>query len=75
LTDCLLHFTASRSGMIYGCWTPRTDLLIRLMPERLFVHLGEKGALPAAAGVVLVTMGFVRMKFTCPERSEGRTDY
>ena len=36
---------------------PRTDMLIRLMPAELFVHLGLKGLLPAGAWYALLTLG------------------
>lgn len=32
---------------------PRTDLLIRLMPEKLFVFLGIRGGIAAGAGILL----------------------
>ena len=46
-----LFVTFHRAAFRNDLWLldPRTDLLIRLMPEELFVHLGEKG-LALAAG-------------------------
>lgn len=37
---------------------PRTDLLIRLMPEPLFIRLGLRGLTPALGWLLLLTLGF-----------------
>ncbi len=36
---------------------PRTDLLIRLMPTELFVHLGIRGVIPAAGWMGVLALG------------------
>ena len=41
---------------------PRTDLLIRLMPENLFIDLGLRGLLAAGVWVLLLTVGFARIR-------------
>ncbi len=51
---------------------PRTDLLIRLMPQPLFVHLGMKGLLPAAGwmAALAVAFWFVATRQSGKERKE-----
>ena len=41
---------------------PGTDLLIRLMPETLFMDLGLRGAVVAGIWGLLVTLGFLRLE-------------
>ena len=41
---------------------PRTDLLIRLMPETLFEDLGLRGLLAAGIFTLLLVLGFVRLR-------------
>ena len=41
---------------------PRTDLLIRLMPEAFFVDLGLRGLIVAILWVLLLALGFLRLR-------------
>ncbi|MBQ8074276.1 MAG: DUF1461 domain-containing protein, partial [Clostridia bacterium] len=51
-----LFVTFHRLAFTNDLWllNPRTDLLIRLMPEEMFVDLGLKGLCAFAAGMALL---------------------
>ena len=50
---------------------PRTDLLIRLMPETFFIHLGCRGLLAAGIWILLLALGFClpRRKYSGKEKA------
>ena len=43
----------------YWLLNPRTDLLIRLMPQEMFIDLGMKGLLLFLAGEALMILGIL----------------
>ena len=51
------HKVAFRND--YWLLDPRTDLLIRLMPEEMFIHLGLKGLAFFAIGMLLLLIGLL----------------
>lgn len=58
-----LFMTFHRLAFRNDLWllNPRTDLLIRLMPEEMFVDLGVRGGIAAGAGLALLAAGIWAM--------------
>ena len=52
---------------------PRTDLLIRLMPQKLFVYLGARGCVIAAAGATVEALLLMFLKSRWKRKEMNRT--
>ncbi len=59
-----LFITFHRAAFRNDLWLldPRTDMLIRLMPEELFIHFGEKGLIAAAVWTLLLLAGILILR-------------
>ncbi len=71
-----LFLTFHRLAFTNDLWLldPRTDLLIRLMPEQMFVDLGIRGLAAAAAGAALAAAVFFGVRLFRARRNPRRKD-